>query len=144
MLKMLDLIVFMSYQCDHSNFRYAVDGYWRHDPEIAVVKNEFGHFNNVIKIDNLPDIQKTKIPKPKSSSRSRCLSGDDTLVMSGGEDVLSLNDTFVLSEDNNTFDDGNISEDEDQVWDQFHDSKVERKIGKFLLVEFLRTLKDSY
>ena len=43
------------------------------------------------------------------------MSGDDTLVMSGVEDVLSLNDTFVLSEDNNTFDDGDVSEDEDQV-----------------------------
>jgi len=33
--------------------RYAVDGYWRHDPEIASVRNEFGHFNNVIKVSML-------------------------------------------------------------------------------------------
>jgi hypothetical protein len=43
------------------------------------------------------------------------MSGDDTLVLSGAEDVLSLNDTLVLSEDNNTFDDGNISDNDDQV-----------------------------
>ena len=42
--------------------------------------------------------------------------GDDTLVLSGVEDVLSLNDTLVLSEDNNTFDDGiNSDDDDDQV-----------------------------
>ena len=40
------------------------------------------------------------------------MSGDETLVLSGCSDVLSLNDTFVLSDDNNTFDDGNISDDD--------------------------------
>ena len=103
-------------QCE-KYFRYAVDGFWRHDPEIAFIKNEFGHFNNVIQIDNLPDVQKIKVPRPKSASRNRRMSGgDDTLVLSGVEDVLSLNDTLVLSEDNNTFDDGiNSDDDDDQV-----------------------------
>jgi hypothetical protein len=57
------------------------------------------------------------------------MSGDDTLVLSGAEDVLSLNDTFVLSEDNNTFDDGNMSDDDllEQVCDGNDPFEIDKK-----------------
>jgi hypothetical protein len=30
--------------------RFAVDGFWRHDPELPAIKNELGHFNNQVSI----------------------------------------------------------------------------------------------
>jgi hypothetical protein len=72
----------------------------------------------MIKIKDSTELFTVKTPNCKhklekiSGSRSRCMSGDETLVLSGCSDVLSLNDTFVLSDDNNTFDDGNISDDD--------------------------------
>ena len=97
-------------------YRYAVDGYWKHDPEVPALKNEHGHFNNMIKIKDSTEVFTIKNPnadkKLVKDGRTRCLSGDETLVLSGVDDVLSLNDTLLLSGDANTFDDGNISDDD--------------------------------
>ena len=70
----------------------------------------------MIKIKDSTEVFAIKNPntdkKLVKDGRTRCLSGDETLVLSGVEDVLSLNDTLLLSGDANTFDDGNISDDD--------------------------------
>ena len=96
-------------------YSYAIDGDWTHDGDIPALKNEQGHYNNMIKVkpsDNPFDqVLSTKIPNPDNISRGlsgfiaehrpfnkkikRCLSGDETLVLSDAENVLSLSETLI-------------------------------------------------
>ena len=96
-------------------YSYAIDGDWTHDGDIPALKNEQGHYNNMIKVkpsDNPFDqVLSTKNPNPDNISRGlsgfiaehrpfnkkirRCLSGDETLVLSDAENVLSLSETLI-------------------------------------------------
>ena len=96
-------------------FSYAIDGDWTHDGDIPALKNEQGHYNNMIKVkpseNPFDQVLSTKIPNPDNISRGlsgfiaehrpfnkkikRCLSGDETLVLSDAENVLSLSETLI-------------------------------------------------
>ena len=104
-----------------------------HDGDLPALKNEQGHYNNMIKIkptDNPFDtVVSTKAPNPENVSRGltgfvpehrpfknkleRCLSGDETLVLSDADNVLSQSETIVDEDDFLSGDEDLLPADED-------------------------------
>ena len=119
-------------------YRFIVDGEWTHDTDLPALKNDQGHYNNMVKLkpkgaDVVVPVKKARgenlkkgvstlalaaknlskaiagataarasrertpgTAKKRRVEEDKCLScGDETLVMSDAENVLSQNDTLV-------------------------------------------------
>jgi len=113
-------------------FRYIVDNIWTHDKDLPAVRTEQGHYNNQVRIKMGPDgsmliknPREANLAKAQGAKKAKadvhdppakyeirkCLSGDETLMLSHAEASSNMNETLVMSQ-------GDQEESDDEVDDE--------------------------